>query len=63
MDKLYLGNFNEKHLKDFSVVQFHCELKDEYYHRIGCKVEDDAMHSAPKSNLSVTKRTSLPIVS
>jgi hypothetical protein len=58
INKLYLGVSNDKHSTQSSIVHFHRELKDEYYHRIGCK-EDKALQMTQQSNLSVTKKTLL----
>jgi hypothetical protein len=42
----------------FSIVHFHQELKDEYYHKIGRK-EDKALQTTQQSNLLVIKKTPL----
>jgi Txe/YoeB family toxin of Txe-Axe toxin-antitoxin module len=58
IDKLYPGVSDNKHSAAFSIVHFHRELKDEYYHRIGRK-EDESLHTTQQSNLSVTRKTPL----
>jgi hypothetical protein len=59
IDNLHPGDFSdEDSMPTISIVQFQRQLKDEYYRRVRQK-EDEALHSAQQSNVSVTKRNNL----